>query len=240
MVEQCRPYLAFDDFTNATLANYLQRTTEYADIQSAQEEPGMVGKAVTAINDTGKWLGSFFSSPDTQEEKMVHSYCWIADKCPEYRTPHWTLFNTQDSYSRMYKAISSPQYRTPGACDDRSTESHTPLEKLGETNEWMHPSVKWRIEKSKESQDPAHQYNPKSLDAFRYEKQGGVYGWQHKDKEVWIREWPITAALKDADTSAYNENAEMALIEQCEDHVQVRKFLKEHAAAWNKAYPTAK
>lgn len=242
MLEQCRPYLAFDEFTNATLANYSQRMTEYSDIQSAQANVGIKDKAFTAINETGKWLGSFFSS-DTLEEKMVRSYCRIAGNCPEYRIPHWTLFPNQDSYTPLFKAISSPQYRTPGACVDRSTELRSPLEKLGKTNEWIHPSVQWRIKKSHEYKDPTHLYDPKSLEGFKYEKMGGVYGWKHKNNNggtLWIPEWPITAAVKDVDTSVYNENAEMALVEQCKDHDEVRKFLKEHATAWNIVYPKVK
>ena len=78
MVEQCRPYLAFDYFTNATLATYLQRVVEDDAEQSlrTKEAPstGMVGKAVAAItedlNTTTKWLGSFFSPP-IQRESIV-------------------------------------------------------------------------------------------------------------------------------------------------------------------------
>jgi len=202
----------------------------------------MVGKAVTTISETGKWLGSFFSSSSEKapQEKMVRSYCFSADKVPTYQPAHWTLFRAQDSYGLMYQAISSPQDRTPGDCDDRSTEAHTPLRLLGRTNEWMHPSVKWRVDMSEKAKDD-HLYKSKPLAAFEYDKKNGVYGWQHKkDDKVWIPEWPITAALKNVDTSVYNDNAEMALVEQCKDHDQVRKFLKEHAAAWLKAHPAAK
>jgi hypothetical protein len=52
---------------------------------------------------------------------------------------------------------------------------------------------------------------------------------------VWIPEWPIEAELEDEDPSAYNENAELALVDACLVKNEVRKFLREHATAWNKA-----
>lgn len=250
MVEQCKPYLAFDTFTNATLANYIQRMKEHALERKAREDEnpsGIVGKAGRTITDAGKWVGSFwpFSSSDKTEpkEKMIRSYCFSVEN-PNYgETPHWTLFRVQDSYSTMYKAISNPQDRTPGQCDDRSTEAHTPLYKLGETNEFMHPSVKWRIDMSQDHKEKDHQYKPKPLAVFDYKQRDGVYGWEHKtdkngnaEKKVWIPEWPITAALQDEDPESYAENAEMALIDQCKDKADVREFLKKHADAWVKAY----
>lgn len=261
MVEQCRPYLAFEEFTNATLANYLQRMIADDAEQSLRtnEVPstGMVGKTVAAItedlNATTKWLGSFFSSPSnekaTPKEKMVRTYCFSASEVPPVRPDHWTLFRNQDSYSLMYKFISNPEIRTPGVCDDRSTELHTPLQELGETREWMHPSVRWRQEKSKGHKDKELQYNSAPLAALTYTQKDGVWGWEHNTKyntkhntneKVWIPEWPIEAALEDEDPSEYNKNAELALVDACLDKNEVREFLKEHATAWNKASASAK
>jgi hypothetical protein len=250
MVEQCRPYLAFDYFTNATLAHYLQRVVEDDAEQSlrTKEAPstGMVGKAVAAItedlNATTNWLGSFFSSPShekaTSKEKMVRTYCFSASVVPPVVPDHWTLFRNQDSYSLMYKAISDPETRRPGACDDRSTELHTPLNKLGETREWMHPSVKWRQEKSKNEEDEKLRYSSEPLAALTYGQKDGIWGWKREAKDtVWIPEWPIEAALEDKDPNMYdgNENAELALVDACRDKKEVRNFLREHAAAWKKA-----
>jgi hypothetical protein len=260
MVEQCRPYLAFDEFTNATLANYLQRMVFEDAEQSSRAElasnTGMLDKTYAAITGaptaTAKWLGSFFSAPSNEQatpaEKLVRSYCFSASKVPTVEPDHWTLFRNQDSYSLMYKFISHPETRTPGACDDRSTERHTPLSELGETGEWMHPSVRWRQEKSKGHEKKEFHYNSEALAALNYEKKHGAWGWkgwEHKkdgkaDREVWIPEWPIEAALKDGNPSAVNENAELAVIDACLDKKQVRKFLREHAAAWNKANASAR
>ena len=253
MVEQCRPYLAFDQFTNATLANYLQRVVEDDTEQSlrTKEAPstGMVGKAVATItedlNATTKWLGSFFSSPSngkaTSKEKMVRTYCFSASVVPPVIPEHWTLFRNQDSYSLMYKFISHPETRTPGVCDDRSTELHTPLKDLGDTNEWMHPSVRWRQEQSANHKDEKLRYSSEPLNAFTYGQKDGAWGWKHKTKDnVWISEWPIEAALEDEDPSVYNENAELALVDACRDKKEVRSFLRKHAAAWNKANASAR
>lgn len=252
MVEQCRPYLAFDQFTNATLANYLQRVI--ADDaegrlreEEAKKQPGVVGKTVAAITEplgaTTKWLGSFFSSPsdETPKEKLVRTYCFSTSVTPPVTPDHWTLFRNQDSYTRLYKFISHPEDRAPGACDDRSTEFHTPLSDLGETREWMHPSVRWRQEKSKDHKDQNKRYKSKPLAALKYGKYDGVWGWKHETKnDVWLPEWPIEAALEDEDPTAYNENAELALVDACLDKDDVRKFLREHATAWNKVHVSAK
>jgi hypothetical protein len=253
MVQQCRPYLTFVEYTNNTLARYLQTIIEDQTEKSLREKDApstsMVGKTVATItedlNATTKWLSSFFpSSSDekaTPKEKMVRTYCVSASVVPPYRPDHWTLFRTQDSYSLMYQVISKPQARTPGECDDRSTESHKPLRNLGKTNEWMHPSVQWRIEMSKAHEKKEFQYKPEPLAAFDYEEKDGVYGWQHKKKsDVWIPEWPIAAALKDEDPSEINENAEMALVEACLDKDKVREFLRIHARPWSKVYSSAK
>lgn len=132
----------------------------------------------------------------------------------------------------MYQVISSPQARTPGACDDRSTESHTPLHQLGQTNEWMHPSVKWQVDMSNAHDKKEYLYKSESLAALDCKQKDGMYGWVHKENhDVWIPEWPIAAALKDEDPSTTNENAEIALVEACLDKDKVRQFLRDHAVA---------
>lgn len=282
MVEQCKPYLAFDQHTNATLSNYLQRMIEDDTEQAMRKEEtpstSMVSKAVATITEdlsaTKKCIGSWFTSSSNEKavpkEKMVRTYCFGVSTVPQYEPDHWTFFRNQDSYTQMYQAMSSPQLRTPGACDDRSTEAHTPLRDLGETHEWMHPSVRWRqimsdkeahLEcaepchlrpsapqsghptkyKKEEYQDEDFKYDSKPLNELKYTQKDGVYGWMHKkNSEVWIREWPIEAALKDEDPSSYNENAELALVDTCLDKGKVRRFLRDHAVAWNKAHSIAK
>jgi hypothetical protein len=252
MVEQCRPYLAFDQYTNDTLARYLQRMIEDDAEQSLRQEEapntGIVGQTVATITEdlsaTKKWLGSFFSSSSDEKakpkEKMVRTYCFSPSVVPPYKPDHWTLFRTQDSYGLLYKFISGSEVRRPGQCDDRSTESHKALRDLGETNEWMHPSVYWRIEKSKDHDQKELQYKPIPMDAFNYTQKDGIHGWWHKEKkDVWIPEWPIMAALKDEDESTTDENAEMALVNACLDKKEVRDFLREHAIAWTKVQSTA-
>lgn len=244
MVEKCRPYLAFDQYTNTTLSNYLQRMIEDDAEQSLRKKEApstsIVGKTVATITKdlsaTKKWVGSFFSSGETApKEKMVRTYCFSPSVVPPYKPDHWTLFRTQDSYSLMYQAISSAQTRTPGACDDRSTETHTPLRDLGKTNEWMHPSVKWRVDMSQAHDKEDFKYKSEALKPYEYKQKDGIYGWAHKtDEKVWLPEWPIVASLQDEDPSTTNENAEMALVEACLDKDQVRQFLRDHAEAWTK------
>jgi hypothetical protein len=168
---------------------------------------------------------------------MVRTYCFGASVVPPVRPDHWTLFRNQDSYSLMYKFISNAETRKPGDCDDRSKEKGSPLAELGETREWMHPSVRWRQQKSEKHTEKELRYNSEPLAALNYIQKDGIWGWKHKDtkKDVWIPEWPIEAALEDEDPSAYNENAELALVDACLDKNEVREFLREHATAWNKA-----
>jgi hypothetical protein len=254
MVEQCRPYLAFDQFTNDTLANYLQRIVEHdAELSSRAKneppKPGMVGNAVATIteplNATTKWLGSFFSYPsnDTPKEKLVRTYCFEVVDSPKVKPHHWTFFRNQDSYGRLYQLMHSPENRKPGNCDDVSKEPHLPLRPLGETHEWMHPSVWWRQAKSEEHPDKDFHYKSEPLAALNYDQYDGVWGWKSKpeDKDkVWIPEWPIEAALEKANPNATHKNAELALIDACIDNTKVRKHLREHATAWNNASASTK
>ena len=67
MVERCRPYLAFDNFTNATIANYLQHMIEDDAEQTLRKKEApstsMAGKAAASIIEdlsaTKKWFSSF-------------------------------------------------------------------------------------------------------------------------------------------------------------------------------------
>ncbi|KAH7079694.1 hypothetical protein FB567DRAFT_127260 [Paraphoma chrysanthemicola] len=247
MVEQCRPYLAFEPFTNATIARYLQRMVEDDTEQSLRKKEAppttLIGKAVAAITEDLGAIGSFFSGDEnaTPKEKMVRTYCFEPSVVPPYRPEHWTLFHALDSYSLFYKAFSSPEMRTPGHCDDRSTEDHIPLQKLGQTNEWIHPSVKWRLDKSKAYDEDEFHYRSKPLESFDWTQKDGVYGWKHKwYRNVWIPEWPIAAALQDEDPCTTSENAEMALINACLDKDGVRKYLRDHTIAFHKVHPPAK
>ncbi|KNG50088.1 hypothetical protein TW65_03007 [Stemphylium lycopersici] len=258
MVDQCRPYLAFDDFTNDTIANYLQRTKAHDDLRKALKKenptPSMIEQAVNTIGAPGRWLGSFFASYDTPP-KMVRPSKVIIEKEPVYQTNNWTLFRFQDSYSPKWFAFGS-QVRTPGACHDMSTEDCTAKKEpreLGRTNEWMHPSVKWRVLKSAVKDkvsgvkvDHSYEYNSEPLQAFRYEQKNGMWGYQHTDqdkKNLWIPEWPIIATIKEKDTTipmlmeANKDNAEMALIEKCADYEQVLDFLGIHATPYQKVNP---
>jgi hypothetical protein len=254
MVDQVRPYLAFEEFTNASVANYLQRMVETGDEQALRkkEEPpsGVVGKLSGAVS-------SWFNSNDQKtlsQEKLVRTYCFSPSVVPTNKPLHWTLFRTQDSYSLMYQAISAPEIRKPGAGDDRSTESRMALSKLGRTNEYIHPSVKWRVDQSKEMEvkkgepkteqpDTNHKdfrYEPESLAGFEHKRRDGIYGWENKSSNVFIPEWPIVAALKDGDPSVYDASSEMALVDQCKDKDHVRKFLRTSATAWENMQPNAK
>jgi len=242
MVELCKPYLAFEEFTNSLIESYVNSMIADVDEQTKgtwQDAPGRVNKAIGAVTEAvssaGKWVGSLFAGADnTPKEKMVRSYCYSIEENPPYHPAHWALFRPQDSYTLMYKAMSSPATRTPGACDDRSFEPYKSLADLGQTNEFIHPSVQWRLEQSKDYDEDGYQYKSEALKGFVYKEKNGVAGWSNGD--IWIQEWAIKGALQDEnpDPSKPSENAEMALIDQCLDKVEVRKFLKSHTVAWQK------
>jgi len=246
MVELCKPYLAFEDFTNATITGYVNSITAEVDEQTKgtwQEPPKGVRKAIGAVtgavtgafDSAGKWVDSVFARADknaASKEKMVRSYNFSPIGNPPYHPAHWALFRPQDSYTLMYRAMSSPTTRTPGACDDRSAEPYKLLADLGQTNEYIHPSVQWRLEQSKIDDEDEYRYKSKALEGFRYEKKDGVAGWTKG--QIWIQEWAIKGALQDEDPTHPPENAEMALIDQCLDKVEVRNFLKSHTVAWQK------
>lgn len=246
MVEQCKPYLAFEDFTNATIAGYVNEMITDVDEQTKgtwQDAPGTVNKAIGAVTgavtgavgSAGRWVGSLFAGADNNaasKEKLVRSYCYSVIANPPYEPKHWALFRPQDSYTLMYRAMSFPATRTPGACDDRSAEPYKLLTDLGQTNEYIHPSVQWRLEQSRINDEEGYRYKSKALKDFDYTKKDGVAGWS-KGK-LWIPEWAMKGALQDEDLTKFSGNAEMALIDQCLDKVEVRKFLKSQTVAWQK------
>lgn len=246
MVELCKPYLAFEDFTNATITGYVSAMIADVDEQTKgtwQDAPGSVNKAIgavtgavtAAVGSAGRWVGSLFAGADynsASKEKLVRSYCYSIIANPPYHPAHWALFRPQDSYTLMYKAMSSPATRTPGACDDRSAEPYKLLTDLGQTNEYIHPSVQWRLEQSRINDEDGYRYKSEALKGFVYTEKDGVAGWS-KGK-LRIQEWAIKGALQDEDPTKPSENAEMALIDECLDKVEVRKFLKSHTVAWQK------
>jgi hypothetical protein len=231
MVELCKPYLAFEDFTNATIAGYVNAMIAEVDEQTKgtwQVLPitgtsaiGAVAGAVTgAVGSAGRWVGSLFAggyNNAASKEKLVRSYCYSVIANPPYHPAHWALFRPQDSYTLMYKAMSSPATRIPGACDDRSAEPYKSLTDLGLTNEYIHPSVQWRLEQSRINDEDGYRYKSEALKGFVYTEKDGVAGWSKG--ELWIQEWAIKGALQD---------------DQCLDKVEVRKFLKSHTVAWQK------
>lgn len=252
MVDQCRPYLAFEDFTNDTIANYLQRTRRHDEIRKAKKKahPSMKDQVTSKLGAASKYLGSFLpfgeqAVPEGNEEAQTNE------------SAHWTLFRAHGGDDLKYRYLGS-QDRTPGACYDMSTEARPgsndriKLRDLGRTNEWMHPSVQWRIESSKKAKNNhGYIYESSALGGFKYGEKNGVCGWQYtdkggdKDRDVWIPEWPITAAIGKKGTSvptlkeARSEYAEMALIEQCKDYKDVLEFLDYSAAPYGKEYSPA-
>ena len=245
MVELCKPYLAFEDFTNATITRYVTDIMADIDEQTKgtwQKAPSTVDKAIGAVTgavsgavgSAGKWVSSWFvSPPPPAKEKLVRSYCFRAIENPPHQPAHWALFRPQDSYTLMYKAMSAPATRKPRECDDRSHEPYRLLAGLGETNEFIHPSVKWRLEQSRINDEAEYRYESKALEGFDYTQKDGVAYWHNKQSGIWIQEWAIKGALQEEDPMG-GGNAEMALIDQCLDKVKVREFLRSHTVAWQK------
>ena len=63
MVEMYKPYLAFEDFTNATIASYVNQTVTHIDEQTKgtwQGAPSMANKAIGAV--TGAVSGAVGSA----------------------------------------------------------------------------------------------------------------------------------------------------------------------------------
>jgi hypothetical protein len=246
MVEMCKPYLAFEDFTNATITRYVSDIMADIDEQTKgkwQDTPSMANKAIEAVTgpvseavgSASRWVGSWFTGASdnaASREKLVRSYCFSAIKNPPHHPAHWALFRPRDSYTLMYKAMSAPATRTPGECDDRSHEPYRLLADLGQTNEYIHPSVQWRLEQSRINDEDGYRYKSEALKGFVYTQENGVAGWS-KGK-IWIQEWAIKGALQDEDPTIFHGNAEMALIDQCLDKVEARAFLRSHTVAWQK------
>lgn len=235
MIEQCRPYLAFDswavDDCRTYIYNIIIQESEDSGRKAAEAGSGVVGKVSQLVHGVEETFTHMFSVPPPKEEMVMGLKQEIVNRPPPLKENRWVRFEKQDSYSAFYAAIHAPVVRKPGEGWDQTVDPHPLLKDLGETYEWIHPSVSWRIKASHDAtEDKTCHYTSQALAGFEHSKnEYGAHGWHKKETDTWIPEWPIrTSGVTDV-------GAEVNLISGCSDEKEVKAHLDKLNADWDHA-----
>lgn len=237
MVQMLGRYLAFDDWTYNDICDYpftvMKELWRYGSLRKHGLVESAVTKVTNGISSEVHWLlqeGQRKMSL-SKEVKMVPARNIKEPKPENHNAPdgkpfRWCGGPFKDSYGFLYRTFSWKVNRTPGECTDRSTEARTPLRELGCTNEYIHPSIHWRI-KTYENADPGQQYRPPALANFtRKRDKDGAWGYE-KSNGVWIPEWVVKPKPETDNNSQHDwDHAEWTLTEHIGDP-ELREWLKE-------------
>lgn len=232
------PHLAFDNWTyndiceyNATIMNEIW---EYG----GMKKPSHIERAIEwgmkqyRLSPTIKILQEGLRKIGwSKEVKLVPARNIINPKPgttqgPDGKPFRWCGPPFKDSYSAMYRAISWKVDRTPGECPDRSTEARTPLKHLGRTNEYIHPSVHWRVLSYRDAEHHKRYEPPALADFTRKQDLKGAWGYENS-KGSWIPEWVVKPRPSDDCGWEHDwDHAEWTLTDNLHDSDEVQKFLK--------------
>ncbi|KAB8230815.1 T6SS phospholipase effector Tle1-like catalytic domain-containing protein [Aspergillus alliaceus] len=168
------------------------------------------------LKRNGQWAVSSIRHPLTQAYREERSYGWGTGDLP-------------DSFGVAYVANGS-KTRTPGRYalgkDDK---------KLGETFEYIHPTVGFRVDQTAKHSDTRKHYRPIWLTGDRYDRRPKKSG---KGYEYWFKyngtssyevlpEWPIAAHVKSYERLAIQGPAAFEVVRF--NHVARRMSFSRHA-----------
>lgn len=240
MVEQCRQYLAFHDWTFGYdgIAGYYEKVIDeewrYGDIQK-HDVMHLVEDYGNAVKAIGKkkllQIQDHMFKSTKNKSKLVPAINFVFGTFPLSKAHGWAISQHQDSYSMMYAALSDPINRTPGECVETVTglfSKRSPLKELGYTNEWIHPSVYWRTKNSEHVKDDNWKYQSTALMGFK-RAQDADGAWGYRKGNIWLPEWHIQPVENP------EENAEWLVIDSCADREEAKAFLIKAHMDWKKA-----
>lgn len=216
MVQQLGPHLAFEPWTwgdlgiggyqrSVMLEERMYNSMKNMPRQEQKEYRGLITKTATenfkdSLSDWGAWiwdgmrrsLGLYKAVKlvPVQPDKITDPQPSLVDDKGNLILPRWGVSEYQDSYTAMYRVMGAPVIRTPGESSDRSREGGLPLRELGQTNEYIHPSVWWRYQTMKNEKGDM-KYVSKALLGFKRQQdlKYGSYGYWKSDTQVWVPEW---------------------------------------------------
>lgn len=235
MIQMLGPHLAFDDWTYNDICEYNATIMHEIWQYGGMRKPSHIERALEwgmkqyHLSPTVKLLQEGLDKIGwSKEVKLVPARNIIDPKPGQTEGPDGQPFKWcgppfKDSYSAMYRAISWKVDRTPGECPDRSTEARTPLLQLGRTNEYIHPSVHWRVDSYKNAGH--HQrYEPPALKNYvRKQDKAGAWGYE-SGNGIWIPEWVVKPRPDDKNERDW-DHAEWTLTDNLADSDQVQVFL---------------
>ncbi|EON66193.1 hypothetical protein W97_05586 [Coniosporium apollinis CBS 100218] len=169
MVEQVRPHLAFDEDSFVAAIKEQQHTLEAL---HGEDRPW-----------PKSWTGKLYAATGTVWSKIAGS----GEQARVIAEPGWATGPIIDSYDEASRVVKSGgmQWRSPGETivpKSATSDEVVRTNKLGLTDEWIHPCVFYRKEQLKNSSAP---YEPPALRGWtRYECENRIEGWEWRKDGV--------------------------------------------------------
>lgn len=246
MVQQLGPYLTFEPWTWGWdgIAGYQHRIMEEEKLYGDSHEhkrSNSAEKLEQAVSNLGHWIWEIGKQTLglSKQVKMVPvnpDMIRLPQEPKDNKDINWGVGKYTDSYTLIYRVLSAPVNRTPGACMDRSKEGGELLRNLGETNEYIHPAV-WRRYETKDPDTKKPIYKSDALHGFEriQDPKYGSRGWYNEKEKLWIPEWFIKptdaylveSGLKHGEWTVHTEweHAEWEYTENVHDSDDLQKHI---------------
>lgn len=169
MVEQVRPHLAFNEDSFVAAIKEQQHILEAL---HGKDRPW-----------PKSWTGKLYAATGTVWSKIAGS----GEQARVIAEPGWATGPIIDSYDEASRVVKSGgmQWRSPGETivpKSATSDEVVRTNKLGLTDEWIHPCVFYRKEQLKNSSAP---YEPPALRGWtRYECENRMEGWEWRKDGV--------------------------------------------------------
>lgn len=193
MLDQIRPYLAMNETT--VMQEYRQRQAHVGELNKAIREY----KELVAKNQAGlaeeSWSQYVTRIASSAASYVTHPF---SQNEPEIRRRDygWGTGTIIDSYTALYY-VNGSQARTPGAyaMDDKHAATGQTNEQVHlkwQTNEQVHPTVGYRLAKTKNETEAKLKYTPIGMDEkkfFRRKNKDGA--WEYSINGVILPEYTL-------------------------------------------------
>ncbi|KAJ5214920.1 hypothetical protein N7468_010599 [Penicillium chermesinum] len=154
MLDQIKPHLSIDE--RFILDEYRKRQRRFVDLNDTY----LKWKAFNDARKAETWADWAWRNASSTTTALIHPLTPSKEVIPEkpayegLREYGWGIGQMKDSYTKMYWA-NLHHYRTPGQY--ATTKEGKTVKSLGDTCEYIHPVVNYRVEQTKE----IHKKNPK-------------------------------------------------------------------------------
>lgn len=183
MLDQIRPYLAINETT--IMQEYRQRQVHVDELNRAIREYN----ELVAKNQAGlakeSWSQTITRLASSAASCVTHPF---GQKGPDLRRRDygWGTGTIIDSYTALYY-VNGSQARTPGAYAKDNEHPTT-----GQTNEQVHPTVGYRLARTKNETEAKLKYTPIGMDEKNFfRRKNGNGGWEYSINGVVLPEYTL-------------------------------------------------